>query len=33
MYDLKRLSSSDAGLIESEAIDPMEHVLDFAFSQ
>ena len=32
MYDLKRLGSSHASLIESEAVEPMEHILDLALS-
>ena len=33
MYDLKCLGSSDASLIESEAVESMEDVLDLALSQ
>ena len=33
MYDLKSLGSRHASLIESEAVDPMEHVLDLALSK
>jgi len=33
MYDLKCLGSSYASLIESEAVDSMEHILDLALSQ
>jgi hypothetical protein len=32
MYDLKCLGSSHASLIESEAVEPMEHVLNLALS-
>jgi hypothetical protein len=33
MYDLKCLGSSDASLVESEAVEPAEHVLDLALSK
>jgi len=33
MYDLKSLGSRHASLIESEAVDSMEYVLDLALSQ
>jgi hypothetical protein len=33
MYDLKCLSSSDASLVESEAVEPAEHVLGLALSK
>jgi hypothetical protein len=32
MYDLKCLRSSHASLIESEAVESMEHILDLALS-
>ena len=33
MYDLKGLGSSHASLIESEAVESMEHILNLALSQ
>ena len=33
MYNLKCLGSSHAGLIEGEALESMEHVLDLTLSQ
>jgi hypothetical protein len=33
MHNLKRLSSSHASLIESEAVESMEHIFDLALSQ
>jgi len=33
MYNLKCLGSSHAGLIEREAVESMEHVLNLALSQ
>ena len=32
MYDLKRLCSGHASLIESEPVESMEHILDLALS-
>ena len=32
MYDLKRLCSSHASLIDSEPVESMEHILDLALS-